>query len=317
VLRIHFTSEDIGKVRMAARPDPMWETVFSIFRLRYAGPPLVFGPWRRAAAASIRRADLDVLLPLVPGGYYPDFLTPAEGAEGFEAGLDAFLRTPRARLRTELEQLAQQGERLPGWMTDLAAGKPASLRRVAGALRSHHEAVVAPVWAEVRAHIEADRAKRARAFLAGGCEGLLESFPPMMRWERPVLTIDSYRYERDIFLDGRGLLLLPAYLSWSTPDMLRDPTLPPVLTYPIDHDLSVGLRAGAPVVALIGSTRAAVLETIGEGRTTSELARRVGVSPASISQHTAVLREAGLIRTSRLGKSVLHTVTPLGAALLG
>jgi DNA-binding transcriptional ArsR family regulator len=40
------------------------------------------------------------------------------------------------------------------------------------------------------------------------------------------------------------------------------------------------------------------------------------VSPASISQHTAVLRDAGLIRSSRLGKSVVHTMTPLGVALL-
>jgi DNA-binding transcriptional ArsR family regulator len=48
----------------------------------------------------------------------------------------------------------------------------------------------------------------------------------------------------------------------------------------------------------------------------AQLARRVGVSAASVSQHTAVLREAGLIHTSRIGKAVLHTMTPLGTALL-
>jgi len=316
MLRIHFTPEDIGKVRLAGRPDPIWETVFSIFRLRYAGPPLIFGPWRRAATAAIRRPDLGLLLPLVPGGYYPDFLTPAEGLHGLDAGLDALLRTPKKRLRTELDLLARQQTRLPAWMRDLADGSPAVLGRVVDAVRSQHDTVVAPVWPEIRAHIEADRSKRARAFLAGGCDELLDSFRPMMRWERPVLTIDAYRYERDVYLDGRGVTLVPAYLSWHTPDMLRDPALPPVIVYPVEHDLVTGLRAGASLVALIGSTRAAVLETIGEGRTTTELARRVGVSPASISQHTAVLRDAGLIRSSRLGKSVVHTMTPLGVALL-
>jgi len=69
------------------------------------------------------------------------------------------------------------------------------------------------------------------------------------------------------------------------------------------------------LAALIGDTRAAVLESVGEGRSTSELARRVGVSAASISQHTAV-RSAGLIRTGRVGKAVLHTITPLGRAML-
>ena len=67
---------------------------------------------------------------------------------------------------------------------------------------------------------------------------------------------------------------------------------------------------------LIGDTRTAVLESIGEGSNTTELARRVGVSAASISQHTTVLRGAGLIHTRRVGKAVLHTLTPLGSALL-
>jgi DNA-binding transcriptional ArsR family regulator len=58
------------------------------------------------------------------------------------------------------------------------------------------------------------------------------------------------------------------------------------------------------------------LEAVGEGCSTTELARRVGVSAGSVSQHTAVLRDSGLILTGRLGKSVVHTLTPLGAAML-
>jgi DNA-binding transcriptional ArsR family regulator len=59
-----------------------------------------------------------------------------------------------------------------------------------------------------------------------------------------------------------------------------------------------------------------VLLEVGGGCTTSELARRVGVSLASASQHASVLREAGLVHTLRQGGAVLHTLTPLGAALL-
>ena len=40
------------------------------------------------------------------------------------------------------------------------------------------------------------------------------------------------------------------------------------------------------------------------------------MSLASASQHAAVLREAGLVVTLRHGNAVLHTLTPLGAALL-
>ena len=90
-----------------------------------------------------------------------------------------------------------------------------------------------------------------------------------------------------------------------------------MLVYPVEHSVVLSARpAYASVAALIGMTRTAVLESVGEGRTTSELARRVGVSAASISQHTAVLRGAGLIHSTRVGKAVLHTITPVGVALM-
>ncbi|MFJ8349591.1 ArsR/SmtB family transcription factor [Streptomyces sp. NPDC094153] len=67
---------------------------------------------------------------------------------------------------------------------------------------------------------------------------------------------------------------------------------------------------------LVGRTRAAILEDVVTGRTTSELAERIGISGAAASQHTAVLREAGLLVSVRRNRHVLHTVTPVGLALL-
>jgi DNA-binding transcriptional ArsR family regulator len=202
----------------------------------------------------------------------------------------------------------------------LAEGDRETVDRVAAATPSRVGAGVAPFWADARALIEAERSRRARVLLDEGTEGLLRSFRPMMTWDPPVLRVDV-PYDRSLYLDGRGLLLVPSYLSWDTPDVLRDPALPPVLVYPIERDLvlSAGVRPpvhGSAVAALIGRTRTSLLESLADGRTTSELARRVGVSPGSVSQHTAVLREARLIRTSRAGKAVVHTITPLGRNLL-
>jgi DNA-binding MarR family transcriptional regulator len=50
--------------------------------------------------------------------------------------------------------------------------------------------------------------------------------------------------------------------------------------------------------------------------TTTELARELGTSAATVSGHTKTLRAAGLIVTTRVGKAVLHSVTPLGGRLL-
>ncbi|MFF5292993.1 ArsR/SmtB family transcription factor [Paractinoplanes globisporus] len=306
---------------MAGEPDPMWETVFSVFRLMRPGQTPIFGPWREQVVRNSRRSDLDILLPLVRGAYYPDFLTPAEGRLGLPYAIEALLSTPATRLRQDMTELARLGEPTPWWMRRLAEGDRPVLERVAGAMRSHYEVAVAPYWSEAQAHVEADRARRARALLDQGAEGLLESFRPMMQWSSPVLEVDT-PFEQTIELGGRGLILVPSYFSWGAPDVLRDPLLPPVLVYPVERDPAAFWAAGpaangGSVAALIGQTRTSVLESIGDGSTTSELARRVGVSAASVSQHTAVLREARLIHTSRAGKAVLHTITPLGAALLG
>jgi len=321
VLRIHFTPEDIGRVRIAGEPDPLWETIFGVWRLRRPGPELIYGRWREHALKASRREDLELLLPLVRGAYYPDFLTPAEGSVGLAAALEAFRSTPAARLRDELEELVRHAGPRPSWMSRLAAGDTEIVGRIADALQSQYESSIGPFWGEARAHIEAERSRRARVLLDQGAEGLLDSFRPMMRWAPPVLEVDV-PFEQTLDLEGRGLVLLPSFLSWGSPDTLHDPALPPVLVYPIEHDLTLrppGVRPadGASVAALIGRTRTSLLESLGDGRTTSELARRVGVSAASVSQHTAVLREARLIYTSRAGKAVVHTITPLGQALLG
>ena len=67
---------------------------------------------------------------------------------------------------------------------------------------------------------------------------------------------------------------------------------------------------------LLGRTRAEVLRELAVERTTSELAARLGVSPASASQHVSALRDAGLVGSTRDRNRVLHRLTNLGAELL-
>jgi DNA-binding transcriptional ArsR family regulator len=75
--------------------------------------------------------------------------------------------------------------------------------------------------------------------------------------------------------------------------------------------------AGPPAVArLLGTGRASVLVETAVPGTTGGLARRVGLAPATVSEHLAVLRDAGLVVSTRRGHEVLHQQTPLAAALL-
>lgn len=72
----------------------------------------------------------------------------------------------------------------------------------------------------------------------------------------------------------------------------------------------------ADLAALLGRTRAKALRAVAAGCTTTELARALGVAPPTASEHATVLRTARLISTRRHRNAVLHTLTPLGAALL-
>ncbi|MFE3514152.1 ArsR/SmtB family transcription factor [Streptomyces sp. NPDC059166] len=313
MLRIHVSGVDLSRVRMATRPDAMWETVLSFHRLRDRRGSTVFGKWRKESRTRLNGEGRLLSAVIPPRGYFPDFLTPSGGGAGplgFDAGTEALRDTPEERVRTELGLLpttVPQG---------LGEGRTEPLGHLISTLRAYHRSAVEPYWPHIRASVEADRAIRGRALMDGGADELLATLPPMIRWRAPVLEAD-YPVDRELRLDGRGLLLQPSFFCRGTPVVYRDPSLPPVLVYPVTHpEAPASADPGPWLGRLVGHTRSTVLRSIGNGCTTSELARRTGVSLASASQHACVLREAGLVRTLRHGGSVLHTLTPLGAALL-
>ncbi len=70
------------------------------------------------------------------------------------------------------------------------------------------------------------------------------------------------------------------------------------------------------LAGILGRTRLALLRPLREARTTTGLARRIGVSAATASAHASALRAAGLLTTTRTGRSVRHERTALAELLL-
>ncbi len=318
-LRIHVSLDDLARTRVAPGPNVLWEIVLSLRclqrRAAWPGQPA----WRRAAA---RTADrwASVLLPLVPpSGPVPGFLVPPDGISGLADGLAAVRNADPERIRADLALVAAD-HLLPAWTQRLAAGDRAAVDRLIQALRCYFDGVLAPLWPQLTAQVESDRARRARALLDGGYEGLLASFHPLLRWRPPVLEVDIPA-SRELHPNGRGLLLVPSAFGGTVP-FLPTGGGPPVLIYPIrpDPGLQAATEPGSTrpdsLAALLGQTRAAVLLAVDAGCTTTELARLVGISAPSASQHATVLRAAGLICTQRHGGSVRHSLTPLGASLV-
>lgn len=319
MLRIHFTDVDLARTRVVHEPDPLWEIGQSLHRFQTRQGRWAYAPWYRGTCQRLReggqqRVLREMLLPLFHRGpYYPDFLNPAEASEGLAAGLEAVLATPARRVLGELRTLAEFSGAPPG-LREL--GRPDGRRELVRALRDYHDTAIAPYGEEIQARIDADRAVRCRALLDGGVEAVLAGLGPDIRWRRPVLHVGHPTVDRDLRLGGRGLKLIPSYFCWGTPTTMADPAMEPVLVYPLHQQPSPVRSAGASLASLLGGTRATVLRAVAAGATTGELARVAGVSASSISQHTTVLRDAGLITSQRQAASVLHTLTPLGASML-
>ncbi|UED86575.1 ArsR/SmtB family transcription factor [Streptomyces profundus] len=314
-LRVLFTGEDLARLRLASRADPLWETVLSVHRLRDRQAEHVYGPWRRQQLLT-GQAVPGSLRALIPRrGYFPDFLNPLESSAGWQAGLDAVRATPRARLRAELSLVGRESW-ASGWPSALADGDPAALVRLTGDLDRYHRQAVgaAEIWARIETAVDADLASRTRQLLRGGVHALLDGLRPVLRWDPPVLEAD-YPVHREVRLDGRGLLLIPSYFCWRSPVMLVDQRLSPVLVYPVRHVPQEQVDSGA-LGRLLGATRARVLRRAASGATTGDLARTLDISLASASQHARVLRESGLVHSVRRGSEVVHSLTPAGRTLL-
>jgi len=243
-----------------------------------------------------------------------------------DEGLDRLLGTPLTHLRRELDWFNRRYP-LTAWTRSLADTDPRPRHELAEAITALHDVAVRPFWAQIDTQLRADRAARARTVADAGLEQLLTTLcPAHLRWQPPVLQVDTpLGCDADVYLDGRGLILTPSIFVSGVPHLsfdLADCTAPATIIYPAINDLATAQRlwtAGRPadhLAALLGRTRGAILETIADGCGTAELARRLGISPASVSQHTAVLRNSGLINTHRDGSSVVHTLTTLGARLL-
>lgn len=147
MLRFHFTAEDLARTRVAAAPHPLWEIAVSLHRFQTRKGRWAYAHWYRTACGQLREAGLgpmvhQFLLPLFPrASYFPDFLTPAEGAEGLEAGLDAVLAAPRQRVAQETRRLARTIS-TPDWVSRLTEGDMRG--QLVQTLRAYHHTVIAP-----------------------------------------------------------------------------------------------------------------------------------------------------------------------------
>ncbi|KOV18783.1 regulator [Streptomyces sp. XY413] len=319
MIRIHFTADDFTRVRFAPRPSPVPELHAALMMLGSPHEPLLFGRWRSRLLRSLPRA-VEPLADLVPDGVAPAFLDVL--GDTMDEGV-ALIRASRATfVRAGIEQVYTRRP-APPWIHALHGGDAGAWRMLERAQRAAYETVLAPVWPQVQHLHRAAFTRHALAVAARGLGAALADLTPGSRlrdavWEWPLPS--GAQDLREVRLGGRGLILRPTF-HWRSGPLIQDlPDRPVAFAYPAsrtlpplpdgDHALDEHLSR------ILGRTRLALLRSLDEARTTTGLARRIGVSTATASAHASALRAAGLLTTTRTGRSVHHERTALAELLL-
>lgn len=316
MLRLHFTADDLLRTRFASAPAPLVEMALAVAAMQRRDT--IFDGWRREAGPRLPRAGRTLLQLVPPSGAGPMFLDPV--SDGTEDGLDTVLSSPRGLVRRELRRICSAGQPITPWIRALDERDPGAWQLLGAAVRAAHGALVQPSWARIWQSFRGEVAWRGRLIAESGLMAALETLHPAAQWRDTTLEIDAgSRYS--ISLAGRGVTLLPsAFLTnlTSRPLVGTHPDGSMLVVYPALTALPLVDESPAqdPLADLLGRTRAAVLGLAAQPRTTGQLARELGISGASASEHARTLRAAGLLVTERAGKAVLHSVTSLGDRLL-
>lgn len=318
-----FSASDLAQVRFAV--SPMWEVAPGFRLLRSAAAHPLHRSWAdqvrpRLVAAGLDRGWLSELIP--PTGYVPDFLNPAPAgpAPAPEAEWEAIRASSADRVRQDLDHLARHQGGLGPRLRMLHADPQTRMVKVTDELETYWELALAPYWARIRTMLDADVFHRARTVAEHGARRLFNDLHASLVWDDNGLRMAHRKQPLTRETAGTGLLLIPSAFTGPGLRTRTTPPDPPQLAYQARGVGSLWqARHAAPgdaLVAVLGRSRTLLLTELETPASTTQLARRTGLSTAGVSQYLTALRDAGLVSAHRAGRSVLYTRTAAAETLL-
>jgi DNA-binding transcriptional ArsR family regulator len=321
VLKLAFTARDLAHIRFAF--SPLWEVVASVRVLKAPTDHALHLPWvtRTRKLLTDSRLDWGLLSDLVPvptqviaGFVSPPPSTPMPD---LDLELTSLRATPPDLVRAVLDDLP--GGR-PSGLDPLHADPVSGLARLADIIRQYWDLTLAPYWPRMLTLLEGDVLYRAAQLTQGGTSRLFADFDPRVSWGDDTLNVVNEYVSRSVHLGGRGLLLVPSVFVWPRVFAKLDDPWQPVLRYPPRGVARLWERDGADVsqtlAAVLGRSRALLLTELDTPASTTDLARRTGLSTGGVSQHLTALRAAGLVSAHRTGRFVLYARTSVAESLL-
>ncbi|MEV5568429.1 ArsR family transcriptional regulator [Spirillospora sp. NPDC052269] len=301
---------------------PLFELVFSLRPRVFPSWHPEHLPWVRETAAAYARLDtglLDVLH--APHGWLPDFLSPRP------PGIVTDIADDLARLRetppeTVRNDIVAAYRHVP--VPPVLSGDPAAvLARICASFEAYWDAVIEPYWTRMRAVLEADLVHRARRLALDGAAELFGELDGRVSWHHPGLVRlvipSGLAPPRVVDVAGRGLALVPCLFLRGALTLI-DEHGSPLIVYPARGRGAIwdqtSPKGPAALIGLVGERRAKLLVMLAAPASTTDLARRLGVTPGAVSHHLSALHASGLLNRTRAGRSVLYMRSPLGDQLV-
>ncbi|MFF5215819.1 helix-turn-helix domain-containing protein [Micromonospora sp. NPDC000442] len=299
-------------------------------------------PYARSWVTQTRRTlapgSVDVLFALVNGAaaYIPDFLSPLPGS--YQPTLDEELAAVAATTAEDVHRQLRTAFRigppppvllersptgrdprppLPATVAELLArrGEEALLTRVVDQLARFWRHTQVDLWPTLHRVLDEDIRHRATLATRTGLADIVRTLDPRLTWDGRRVTLDS---PAELSLDAaRGLILSPSAFLPRPAVYLGAPGLV-MVGYPArgrGQVWSLPAPAGEET-GILGARRAALLTDLATPLTTTELAARHGISPATVSYHLGRLRRAGLVVSRREGHEVRYERTRAAVELL-
>jgi DNA-binding transcriptional ArsR family regulator len=328
VIQLVLRHSDVALIRFTH--SPIHELVGSIMTLNDRRRHLMHRRWIAWAEPRVCRQSLELLTAVTPHGkYIPDFITPILDTPihdprpaDLDEAMDRIVATDPARIRDELDHMVEMNEHLsalPLAAKDLYEDPERYVPRLIDEMLVYWRLVVEPVWDRVFALCADDVGYRMQQVADGGIERVLNTVSSQVSYHDDVITVDK-RYECRHDLTGSGLMMMPCAFAWPNTTVACCHSDRACITYPPrglglaweDRDDSTSDALGA----LVGRTRALMLDALALPLTTTHLAEKLGLSAAAVSQHLQVLKAAALVTSRRHGRLVLYQRTGAATVLI-
>lgn len=315
-MKIELSADDVAKTRIGY--SAVWETTASLHALTSPASYALHRSFRRRLSKAGRAAAAELIDLTRVNSWIPQSLSP-QPLPGPGEPLAEF-----AALRgIELDRIDRDLEVLRRTLPHSRWAKMDSVQfpdELAARFATYWSLELKEHWEAIVSINRSDADARGREFATDGVGATLGRLHPSVSYAASELEINVAASASGLIRQGQGqgMWLVPSVFRWPKLALSSSSTGAVVLSYPAKGAGTLwegNSAAGQGLVALMGRSRAAVLEELAIPRTTTWLAGRLDLAPATVSAHLSALALAGLVKKRREGRSVLYAQTSLGRHL--